>query len=187
MMCYPLRVSETRLPTERSPGASLKPWQRSCAWWNLTSARKTETWSALRLWVAFPPYPAMKDLLVLLAHLLTTVARLLGPGGTRAVVVDSLLIKQQFLVIHRSQRRAPFFLLIDRILLGCFSPFLTSRHIQRASISSFRGAADRDHSPRVPRPYPPLERGRHGEKADGVPCLLQRMSHPQLARWQYAS
>ena len=35
-------------------------------------------------------YLAMKDLLLLLAHLLTTLAKLLGPGGTRAVVADSL-------------------------------------------------------------------------------------------------
>jgi hypothetical protein len=36
----------------------------------------------------------MKDLLVLFAHLLTTIATLLGPGGVRAVVADSLLMKQ---------------------------------------------------------------------------------------------
>ena len=34
------------------------------------------------------PCPAMKDLLVLLAHLLTTIAKLLGPAGARAVVAD---------------------------------------------------------------------------------------------------
>ena len=40
----------------------------------------------------------MKDLLKLLAHLLTTVAKLPGSGGARAVVADSLLMKQQLLV-----------------------------------------------------------------------------------------
>ncbi len=44
----------------------------------------------------------MKDLLILLAHLLATIAKLMGPGGTRAVVADSLLMKQQLLVINRS-------------------------------------------------------------------------------------
>jgi hypothetical protein len=48
----------------------------------------------------------MKDLLMLLAHLLTTLAKLMGPGGARAVVTDSLLMKQQLLVINRSRRRA---------------------------------------------------------------------------------
>jgi hypothetical protein len=42
----------------------------------------------------------MKDLLPLLAHLLTTIAKLLGPGGARAVVADSLLMKQQLLIIN---------------------------------------------------------------------------------------
>jgi hypothetical protein len=37
----------------------------------------------------------MKDLLILLAHLLTTIAKLLGPGGAKAVVADSLLMKQR--------------------------------------------------------------------------------------------
>ena len=33
----------------------------------------------------------MKDLIVLLMHLMTTLAKLMGPGGARAVVADSLL------------------------------------------------------------------------------------------------
>ena len=40
----------------------------------------------------------MKDLLVVLAHLLTRIAKLLGAGGMRAVVADSLLMNQQRLV-----------------------------------------------------------------------------------------
>jgi hypothetical protein len=37
----------------------------------------------------------MKDLLLIGAHLLTTLAKLLGPGSTKTVVADSLLMKQQ--------------------------------------------------------------------------------------------
>ncbi len=56
----------------------------------------------------------MKDLLILLMHLLTTVAKLLGPGGARAVVADSLLMKQQLMVIDRSRRRAPNLSTLDK-------------------------------------------------------------------------
>ena len=52
----------------------------------------------------------MKDLLILLTHLLTTAAKLLGPGGARAVVADSLLMKQQLLVINRCTPRAGDFI-----------------------------------------------------------------------------
>jgi hypothetical protein len=46
----------------------------------------------------------MKDLLVLTAHLLTTLAKLLGPGWARAIVADSLLMKQQLLIVNRSRQ-----------------------------------------------------------------------------------
>jgi len=49
----------------------------------------------------------MKNLLLMLAHLLATLAKLLGPGGAKAIVADSLLMKQQLLIINRSRRRAP--------------------------------------------------------------------------------
>jgi len=76
----------------------------------------------------------MKDLLVLIAHLLTTVAKLLGPGGARAVVADSLLMKQQLLIIHRLQRRAPNLSVLDRFLFGFWLLFLDPRRIQRAAV-----------------------------------------------------
>ncbi len=76
----------------------------------------------------------MKDLLVLLVHLSTTIAKLLGPGGAKAVVADSLLMKQQLLVINRSRQRAPNLSALDRFLLGFWSLFLNPRHLRRAAI-----------------------------------------------------
>jgi hypothetical protein len=51
---------------------------------------------------------AMRDLAVLFLHLLATVARLAGPGGARAVVAESVLIKQQLLILNRSRKRSLF-------------------------------------------------------------------------------
>ena len=76
----------------------------------------------------------MKDLLVLLAHLLTTLAKLLGPGGARAIVADSLLMKQQLLIINRSRLRAPNLTPADRLLLGFLSLFLGPHHMRRAAV-----------------------------------------------------
>jgi hypothetical protein len=70
----------------------------------------------------------------MLAHLLTTLAQLLGPGGAKAIVADSLLMKQQLLIINRSRRRAPNLTGIDRLLLGFCSLFLSPHHIQRAAV-----------------------------------------------------
>ena len=49
----------------------------------------------------------MRDLAVLLLHLLATIARLAGPGGARSVVAESVLVKHQLLILNRSRRRAP--------------------------------------------------------------------------------
>jgi hypothetical protein len=78
----------------------------------------------------------MKDLLILFIHLLTTIARLLGPGGAKAIVADCLLMKQQLLVINRSRRRAPNLSVVDRFLLGFWSLFLSPRLSSRRPLLS---------------------------------------------------
>jgi len=90
----------------------------------------------LFLRTTFPSLPcsAIKDLLILLTHLLTRVAKLLGAGGARPVVADSLLMKQKLLVIHRSRRRAPNLSTLDRFLFGFWSLFLNPCRIQRAAV-----------------------------------------------------
>ena len=47
----------------------------------------------------------MRDLAVLFLHLLATVVRLVGPGGARSVVAQSLLVKHQLLILNRSRKR----------------------------------------------------------------------------------
>jgi putative transposase len=41
----------------------------------------------------------MRDVIYLLFHLLTTVAKLLRPGGGKTVIAENLILKQQ-LIIH---------------------------------------------------------------------------------------
>src|SRR5688572_10047317 len=49
----------------------------------------------------------MRDLVMLFVHLIATVVKLLRPGGARAVVAESLLLKHQLLILNRSRARAP--------------------------------------------------------------------------------
>ena len=49
----------------------------------------------------------MCDLAVLFIHLITTIVRLAGPGGARSVVAESVLVKQQLLILNRSRHRSP--------------------------------------------------------------------------------
>jgi len=58
-----------------------------------------------------------------------------GSGlAQNTIVADSLLMKQQLLVISRSRKRAPNLSVINRFLLGFWSLFRSPRHIWRTTI-----------------------------------------------------
>ena len=76
----------------------------------------------------------MRDLAVLCFHLLATVARLASPGGLRAVVAESLLVKHQRLILNRSRQRAPNLLASDRIVAGVCVLFMRSARVIRSAI-----------------------------------------------------
>ena len=66
----------------------------------------------------------MRDLAVLFLHLLTTVARLAGPGGARAVVAKSVLVKHQLPIPNRSRKRSPNLRSADRVIAGLCAFFI---------------------------------------------------------------
>jgi hypothetical protein len=76
----------------------------------------------------------MRDLAVLVLHLLTTFARLAGPGGARAVVAESVLVKQQLLILNRSRRRSPNLRLADRVIAGVCTLLMRPSRLARAAI-----------------------------------------------------
>ena len=76
----------------------------------------------------------MRDLLILLIHLIATLARLIGPGGARFVIAESLLVKQQLLILNRSRQRAPNLRAFDRILAGVCALFMRPARVIRSAI-----------------------------------------------------
>jgi len=60
----------------------------------------------------------MRDVLILLVHLIVTLIRLARPGGIRAVVAESVLVKHQLVISNRSRKRAPNLRALDRIIAG---------------------------------------------------------------------
>ena len=61
------------------------------------------------------PSMSMIHLLILAVHLLATIAKLVRPGGVRAVVAESLLLKHQLVISSRTWRRAPNLNSFDRL------------------------------------------------------------------------
>ncbi len=76
----------------------------------------------------------MKEFVYLLFHLLTTLAKLIRPGGGRAVMAENLLLKQQLIIHSRSRQRAPNLTTRDRALLGFWSLFMNPRRLARSAI-----------------------------------------------------
>ena len=130
----------------------------------------------------------MKDLVVLLMHLMTTLAKLMGPGGARAIVADSLLMKQQLLVINRSRRRAPNLSVLDRFLLGFWSLFLSPHHIARAAVIIKRSTLLRFHEALTKRKYQWLYssrvKGKAGPKDPSCELIRVVVEMKRRVTWQ---
>src|SRR6476619_3002186 len=76
----------------------------------------------------------MRNLVVLFVHVMATVARLLGPGGVRCVVAESVLVKQQLLILNRSRQRSPNLCFSDRLVAGLCALLIRPTRLIRSAI-----------------------------------------------------
>ena len=77
----------------------------------------------------------MRDLVVLFIHLLATLVRLLGPGGVRSLLAESLLLKHQLLIVNRSRQRSPNLSASDRLLAGLLALLVRPSRLLRSAIA----------------------------------------------------
>jgi hypothetical protein len=80
----------------------------------------------------------MRDLAILFIHLLATVAKLTRPGGARAVVAESLLVRHQLVVLNRGRERAPSLRPMDRVIAGLCVFFVRPGRLVRSALCSGR-------------------------------------------------
>jgi len=76
----------------------------------------------------------MCNLVVLFLHLIATLARLLGPGGVRSIVAESLLLKHQLLLLNRSRQRSPNLCASDRFFAGWMALLVRPTRLLRSAI-----------------------------------------------------
>jgi hypothetical protein len=76
----------------------------------------------------------VRDVAVLFLHLLTTIARLAGPGGARSVVAESVLVKHQLLILNRSRKRSPNLRASDRMVAGLCAVVIRPGRLLRSAI-----------------------------------------------------
>src|SRR6516165_5564919 len=76
----------------------------------------------------------MRDFAIVFVHLIVTLARLAGPGGLRAVVAESMLVRHQLLILNRGRKRAPNLRATDRIIAGLCTLFMRPARVLRSAI-----------------------------------------------------
>jgi transposase InsO family protein len=76
----------------------------------------------------------MSHLVVLFIHFLAILVRLLGAGGVRSLVAESLLREHQLLILNRSRQRSPKLSALDRILAGLLALLVLPTRLFRSAI-----------------------------------------------------
>ena len=109
----------------------------------------------------------MKDIALIVIHLSVMAAKMLGPGGLRAVVAENVLLKQQLIVLRRPRRRAPNLTVMDRFLFGFGSLFLRPQRIPKIAIGLQPSTLLKLHQALVRRKYRRLFSSTHRPKKPG--------------------
>ena len=102
--------------------------------------------------------------LLLLLNLITSLAKLVRPGGYRALIAENLILKHQLIIHNRSRQRSPNLNTQDRIQLGFLTLFLTPRRIIRSAIIIRPSTLLRFHAALVKRKYQSLYSAHGGNK-----------------------
>jgi putative transposase len=117
----------------------------------------------------------MRELLLLFIHLIVTIARLLGPGGARSVVAETLLLKHQLLVLNRSRKRAPDLRPMDRVIAGLCAIMIRPRRLIRSAVVLKTSTILNFHRALVKRKYrllfTPKTRGKPGPKGPSAELI----------------
>ena len=80
------------------------------------------------------PSGVMRDIFTLVLHAIVTIIRLAQPGGLRAVVAESVLMRHQVLILNRGRKRAPNLRSSDRIIAGLCTLFIRPARVVRSAI-----------------------------------------------------
>ncbi len=123
----------------------------------------------------------MRDLAILFIHLIVTITRLIGPGGARSVVAESLLAKHQLVILHRGRDCAPNLRPMDRVIAGICTLFIHQGRLLRSAVVLKPSTLLAFHAALAKRkyrqPFSPKRRGKPGPKGPSpelVAAIVER-------------
>jgi hypothetical protein len=123
----------------------------------------------------------VREILILAIHLLVTIAKILRPGGVRAVGAESLLLKHQLVISNRCRQRAPSLTSVDRFVLGLATLFVRPHRLPKlgapvrpATLLKFHAALVEAKYRRLfsPSPSPRRRPGPKGPSAELIAAII---------------
>ena len=76
----------------------------------------------------------MRTFLILILHFFTTVAKLIGSGGVKAIIAENLIIKQQLIVLNRPRKKGPSLTTLERITFALLAFVVTPKRILKSCV-----------------------------------------------------
>ncbi len=76
----------------------------------------------------------MRTVAFLLVDLIVVIAKLLGPGGVKGLLAETLLLRHQLMVLNRPRRRAPRLIVMDRFVMGLTALFVRPARLIRNAV-----------------------------------------------------
>jgi len=95
----------------------------------------------------------MREKFELFNYFIFTLLKLLKPGGVKAVMAETMLTKQQLIVINRGKKRAPKLTGFNRFYFGFLAFFVAEHRLQKVAIVLKPATILRFHKALVQRKY----------------------------------
>ena len=76
----------------------------------------------------------MTEKMELLVHLIVSLVRPLKPGGMKVVIAETMIMKQQLIVMNRGRARAPKPGTSDRFLFGLIAHFIHVKRLHKVAV-----------------------------------------------------
>src|ERR1700687_5275189 len=98
-------------------------------------------------------FSGIMEIFALIPPLVSTFGRIAGPGGVRAVIAESLLLKHQLIVLNRARKRAPRLTRWERLLFGVGAFIVSPKRLPKIAIAIRPSTLLRFHRALIQRKY----------------------------------
>lgn len=76
----------------------------------------------------------VRETIELLIHYFVTLIKLLKPGGVKVVMAETIVMKQQLIIMSRGKKRSPALSTRDRFLFGFLTLFISESRLQKVAV-----------------------------------------------------